>query len=249
MKRVAKAVVPAPVWNALRRWRHAEKLYWTWAGARHAAGRYDNEMLTRFRIARDQAPVEPIAADHPLSVAISRLSGVVRITDLGGDTGRLAREVRLRFPNAQITVVEHPGMVAACRPEEGVRWATAIPPSCDVFFTSGTLQYLDAPYGALKQGCRSAAHGVVLMRNSFANRTLVRVQRCRLFDNGSGPIPAGFDDISMSYPHRTIKERRVLSIAAVDGFRLQQTAAGGSGVLPYGREVYGKDLFFWRHAE
>lgn len=247
LRRLVKDVVPAPVWAALRDWKHT---YPTWEAACRAAGPYDNDLLNRFRAARDSAnPVMPLSDDHQISQEISR-HGAVRITDLGGGTGGLAKSITAKFSNVLVTVVEHPGLVAIARPSPRVTWSTTIPDACDVFLCGGTLQYLAQPYDALTKGLTSARYAAILTRNSFAEREIFRVQRSSLYRNGAGPIPDGFpDDCPIAYPHRTIVEAKVREIARVLGFVFERAAREDSGVVAYGGQVYGKDLLLRRIQE
>jgi hypothetical protein len=127
-----------------------------------------------------------------------------------------------------------------------VNFENTVPPVCDIFFSSGTLQFLEHPMEVLASGFASAQHAVVLARNSFCDEELFRVQRTRLFMNGSGPVPPGYVDANVTYPHRTINEGTVKELAGQHGFRCVTRIEEDSGVLPYLGKVYGKQLVFTR---
>lgn len=251
--------MPAFIWARLDRWwdvwitwkESRPKTFWTWRGAARAAGAYDSDVLNRFRVARRPAAVPSLPDDHPLALALLGFPATAApaVVDLGGGTGDLMLAVLQRWPNARCTVIETPGMVALMAGTGPVTFATEIPAKCDVFYSGGTLQYLPSPYRTLARAFASASVAVVLARNCFSDRTLIRVQAYRLYDNGAGPIPAGFEDRAISYPHRTIRERRVLEMAGRAGFRLVADLPDSSGVLPCLGRVYGKTLVFTRNPQ
>lgn len=246
LKGVAKGLVPAPVWAELHRRRRGPKLYLTWAAAVRAAGAYDSDVLNRFRVARRPKDVDVLAADHPLALALKDLppAAAPTIVDLGGGTGELMRAALLRWPSARCAVVETPGLVALLRHYGPISFGTEIPENAHVFHIGGTLQYLSRPYTVLARCFAAASHSVVLTRNSLSDRTIIRVQETRLFENGSGPVPTGFLDRSVSYPHRTVRESLVTKIAKRAGFRLEWQDDDPSGALPYFGMVYGKNMIF-----
>jgi hypothetical protein len=121
----------------------------------------------------------------------------------------------------------------------------------DIFFSSGTLQYLETPLEILKTAFASAQYAVVLAHNSFSKTKLFRLQTSRLFQNGAGAdrndnIPEGFTDRDLKYPHQTIDEAEVLGCATDHGFKLVARTEETSGVLPYRGIVYGRQLVFTR---
>jgi len=137
-------------------------------------------------------------------------------------------------------------MVDMMQGRNAVQFTKSIPEECDIFYTSGTLQYVSDPMDLFEAGVKSARHAVILARNSFCKNEIFRVQTSRLFDNGSGPIPNGFVDRAITYPHRTINEDSVRLIAERHGFKCQQRHEASSGVLRHNDEVYGVDLVFTR---
>ena len=98
----------------------------------------------------------------------------------------------------------------------------------------------------LKPGSNRRRRAVVLARNSFCRNEIFRIQRSRLFDNGRGPVPEGFTDRVITYPHRTISEDAIRSVAEKHGFRCLEREEATSGMLRYNDEVYGVDLVFTR---
>jgi putative methyltransferase (TIGR04325 family) len=174
----------------------------------------------------------------------ARLAGKqdLSITDFGGATGDLGADFLAAFPAGSYTVVENPTLVSLMSNQGPVRFATEIPGRCDIFYSSSCLQYLVDPVGVLADGFASAKLAVVLVRNSFSDAERFYVQRSRLFDNGGGPLPEGFENCWISYPHRTLVEQDVAALAASQGFRC---IARLEEPKTFPRS-YSKQLVFWR---
>jgi hypothetical protein len=219
-------------------------------------GAYDSELLTRFRVERAKLNVGSISAAHLppgyalLFAAVHLAPAPVRVTDFGGACGEwgyaLGRDARREI---DYTVVENPALAAACARDPVFGWArytASLPDRCDVFLSSGALQYVADPYAILARALAQATTAVVLARNSFSDREIFRVHRSRLGDNGFGErTPPGFDlDAPVRYPHRTLLLDRVLGMAA--GWRCLFALESPSGVLPYRGRVFGRDLLFVR---
>jgi putative methyltransferase (TIGR04325 family) len=239
----------ALVAHVSRQWQpERRRLFPSWEAAKRAAATYGDSALTAFRAVRSighKANGQGILATplNLLAIALGREN--LSIIDLGGSTGELGKDFLARYPRGSYCVVETPALVEsmrAARPE--LQFATTVSGQCDVFYTSGTLQYLDDPMSALAAGMKSARSAVVLARNSFCDTDLYRVQKSRLFDNGSGDVPPGFSDCWITYPHRTINEGAVMRMAADHGFSCAARMEETSGVYRYRGAVYGKQLVF-----
>ena len=168
--------------------------------------------------------------------------GHLEITDFGGATGELGVALGQIRPNITYTVVENPTLVSLTAPRDPVRFTSALPGTCDIFYSSGTLQYLPDPYNVFETGAKSAKLALALSRNCFCDRDIFTVQTSPLYDNGGGPLP-DLPDSLISWPHRTISEAKILAIAASHGFRLVSRLSGANGV-PYGYEGYDVNLVF-----
>lgn len=169
-------------------------------------------------------------------------NAAIAITDFGGATGDLGSDFLAAYPAARYTVVENPTLAALMLGRSPVNFATKAPAQCDIFYSSGTLQYLGDPMAVLAQGFSSARISVALARNSFSDAERFYVQKSRLFDNGGGPIPTGYTDQIISYPHRTLIEANVLRMAEKHGFRCI-AALDENKTFP---RSYGKQLVFLR---
>lgn len=218
----------------------------SWEAAGAKAGSYEADLLSRFRVARSEGrtPDGKILRHSILALLIPLLGrDDFAITDLGGATGDLGADVLLAHPKASYTVVETATLAGMMAGRSAVTFQPELPERCDIFFTSGTLQYLDDPMAMLERGFRSAGALAALVRNSFSDRELFHVQRSRLFDNGAGPLPSGFTDRVISYPHRSLVEPEVMQLARDCGLECIAKLEESSGAL-YGQ--HGRQLVFAR---
>jgi putative methyltransferase (TIGR04325 family) len=235
MKDILRGLCPPLLLGLIRKLRGTHpheygKEFPSWEAASAAAGTYSDDLVNRFRVARSLLnhgiDRRPLFERTPL-LWLAMLAGrPLSVVDFGGGTGELGRGMQAAFPDTSYLVVENPTMASMLAGEPGtVKYAPDMPASCDVFFTSGTLQYLPTPYDVLEGGFRSAAVAAVLLRNRFSDRPAFRVQSHALFDNGDGAIPPGFENVTISYPHRTVSEKRIMAIAKANGFLLVSRAS------------------------
>jgi len=236
-----KQFLPPIILSAARLLRRRLRYYPSWEAAKHAAGSYDDDLINRFRVDRDDRKPELGLIDGSALRLLAHLHPTASIVDFGGSTGRTGVAICSEVPSLTYTVVENPALIRLIQPGLSVLFVSELPDSFDIFFTSCTLQYIDAPYEILATAFSRAKMAVILSRNSFSETDLFRVQMSRLFDNGSGPIPAGYSDTFTSYPQRTIRESRVHEIAAEHGFKLAMRSDDIHGTI--GRD-YGKQLVF-----
>jgi putative methyltransferase (TIGR04325 family) len=218
------------------------KTYPTWEAAESAAGQnnYAGSALNEFRVARRRGVVRETVSSALASITRDGF----RITDFGGSTGDLGDLMIETNPSITYTVVENPTMVDLMRRQETkVIFETAIPNECDVFFTSGTIHYLGNPYEILREGFRSVKRYAVVVRNNFADVERFTIHRSRLFDNGSGPLPSGFENSVVRCPMRTIQEGKVHQVALDCGLALHQSRDDPEFTYKGG---YSKDLIFKR---
>lgn len=248
--RLAKSIVPASVKTAVVKWRYAPAHYPNWAAAVQAANEsYASESLTAFRIARARKNDgrESELAYRPPQL-LDRITGAGSFVDFGGSTGELCMAFREVLPHCSFIVVENASLVAAARDfRSDITFLPALPDKFDVFYSSGTLQYLEEPYLLWRKALSRTGQVAFLARNAFSHRPIYTVQKSRLFDNGAGAIPEGFADGWVQYPHQTISEKMICEIAEAQGFQLLHRAAGrNSGAIA--SESYGADLLFARKA-
>jgi putative methyltransferase (TIGR04325 family) len=214
-------------------------------------GGYHTPGLTRFRVARARlhVPDGSLLLSNVLSLA-ARLVGRpdMAVTDFGGSTGEMGADFLIVWPAATYCVVENPRLVAGMHREamrQGVLFSTEMPAQCDIFYCSGALQYLAEPLEIWNRGLMSARHCAVLRRNYFADEEEFDIQTSRLFHNGHGPVPDGFDDFQLAYPRRTLIETQLHALARHHGFTCIANLDDPEDADP-GR--YSRQLVFWRDA-
>ncbi|HWE72515.1 MAG TPA: hypothetical protein VG328_05090 [Stellaceae bacterium] len=222
----------------------------SWKDACEAADSYGAEIINKFRLDRSLGRQSDgsLLKNSVLGLVMSLLNKAnPLVTDFGGGTGDLGVDLRAVYPLATYTVVENPTMVELVGNElRGILFSNTIPPVCDIFFSSSTLQYLEDPEYLLKRGISTAHHAVVLVRNCFSDRVRFGVQKSALFDNGIGPIPPGWQNRQISYPHRTLIEKEVISTVESHGFTCVANLEEHSGAAMPG--TYGRQLVFWRNS-
>jgi putative methyltransferase (TIGR04325 family) len=240
-----KSLVPPIVTDFIRGGRRLP----SWESALASSVGYDDETLNSFKVKRAsqrKADGSLLVTNALYLTATALHQPGIAVTDFGGSTGDLGLDFLSAFPYATYVVVENPTIVRMMPDHGSVRFVTQMPPTCDIFFTSGTLQYLNDPVSVLNEGFASSKFAVILARNSFCDVDLFRVQRTRLFENGSGVVPAGYKNTKVSYPHRTLNEAKVREVGERHGFRCIARIEDRSGVLPYRDMVYGQQLIFTR---
>jgi putative methyltransferase (TIGR04325 family) len=229
---------------------HGGRPHVSWSAARKSSSSFDDTTINAFKVARSRhGSVEEALLPSNILYLIALAWGKpdLSVVDFGGSTGDLGADFLTAFPAATYTVVENPTLVAMMKGQGPVGFEVALPAACDIFFSSGTLQYIEDPLDVLSSGFASARHFVVLARNSLADEDIFRVQRSRLFANGSGPIPEGYQDRAVSYPDRTIREAAVIEIARQHNFRcVTRIEESGKDALPYAGKAYGMLLVFLR---
>lgn len=251
LKRLVKKVLPGSAVAAVSHWRNREKTYWSWARASAAAdGDYSGGDLTAFRVersrqilGREELFVEP---SSELLSAMNFATG--RFVDFGGSAGELCTVLQRRFPTWSFAVVETTAMASASQNlRPSISFLDEMPEEFDVFYSSGTLQYLGNPEELWRKALSRTTRHAYLARNAFSRRKRFTVQTSRLFDNGAGPVPDGVEDMPIFYPHQTISQSAVIKIADKAGFDLvAHVNDRNGGVIGTSGKVYGADLLFKR---
>ena len=139
--------------------------YASWREASVASGSYDDALVNEFRVARSanyRSDGTLLPSNLLYLTALGLKKPHTSVVDFGGATGELGKEFQSRFPGSSFTVVETPTLVAMMRDKSSIQYVTSLPASCDIFFSSGTLQYLEMPLDVLAAGFSSAAYAVWL---------------------------------------------------------------------------------------
>jgi len=222
---------------------------WDEALRRAEAGGYGASGLNRFRVARARhwvADGSLLLSNVLALVAMLVNRRDVSVTDFGGAAGELGRDFLLSWPEARYCVVENPRMAGLMQQEparRGLSFSAEMPAACDIFYCSGALQYLAEPLEVWAAGLQSARFAAVLRRNYFAASEEFDLQESHLFNNGAGPLPAGFADFRITIPRRTLIEDQIHALARHHGFRCIANLDDCEN--PPG-ERYSRQLVFWR---
>lgn len=250
LKLLVKKVLPGSAIAAVNHWRTRERSYRSWRRAAAAAPAYGDEHLTAFRIERSRQLIGKeesyVQTPAELLPAMDIPSG--RFVDFGGSAGELCAVLQKQFPAWSFTVVETKSVADAAQAlRPAISYSDQLPAEFDVFYSSGTLQYLADPEQLWREALSRTTRYAYLARNAFSKKKRFTVQSSRLFDNGAGPVPEGFDNIEIRYPHQTISEALLKGIADEMGFDLTARFEGrNSGVIGTRADVYGADLLFKR---
>jgi putative methyltransferase (TIGR04325 family) len=252
LRKIGKRIMPPILVDAVKVLSR-DRLYATWEEAEAQCGdNYNSLFINEFRVERDLQTKRKLSVPYWQSNAV-RLVAIllnkesIEITDFGGACGAEGRAVLTLLPRARYSVVENPVLVELARARlahTGIAFTTDIPAACDVFFTSGALQCVARPREIIERGFASARLSCIFSRNNFSDKHLIRVQRSKLFHNGEGDIPPGYEDAYVSYPNQTIREGDILHAAAAHGFELVCRTPDDTGVLKYRDWVYGGQLVF-----
>ena len=243
MEKVMKAITPPILWAALRAVKRP-RLYPNWEAVSAAAATYDDQALNAFRKARADMGHESDVTRTPLPMLLDGIKGPACVVDYGGAFGDIGRAIVRLYPQTHCTVVETAGVVSMANAGGQVTFCSEMPDACDVFFSSGTLQYLAEPYDVARRAFGVAKHSVAFWRNNFADQETFMVHKSRLYENGTGPVPNGYADCAISYPCRTLQEARLCDVADRAGFRLAFRALDSSGHMS--TTAYGANLVFMR---
>lgn len=111
-----------------------------------------------------------------------------------------------------------------------------------IFFSSGTIQYLEDPFKMVSQVAKSSIKVASFTRNNFALNNKIYIQKSYLSENGTGKHIKEFEDIPMYYPNRSILKKELIDIFIKNNFKIIVDSEENNGV--FGKENYGGDLIF-----
>ena len=111
----------------------------------------------------------------------------------------------------------------------------------DIFFTSGTIQYLPDPYAPLEKISDSEVPIVALTRNNFSHVPKIVSQRSSLSANGSGRHFEKYGNPYIYYPNTELNKSKVIGIFVSRGYEIViDTSGNTSGV--YGNNTFSGDI-------
>lgn len=260
LKHTIKQLVPPALVSVRNRLRPAEKVFGSYAEALRECECFESSLYldlihekTKNYLQQLDAAEFEIFGSPPVSNNLCVLQaamkdGQLRVADFGGACGihyfqfkKFAKTFDLPLKQLRWHVIETEGMVqkASHFGNEELHFATnleALPTTPDVIFSSSTLQYLPNPFDQLKKFVEMAPELIYLARTclSHLDHNLVTIQTTNLTQNGAGPVPAGFTDRLLSWPHTTISQALLEKLFARN-YRLVARFDDFSSVLPLKR--------------
>ncbi len=107
----------------------------------------------------------------------------------------------------------------------------------DIFFTSGTIQYLPDPYAPLEKIAVSEVPIVALTRNNFSCVPKIVSQRSSLSENGAGRHFEKYGNPYIYYPNTELNKSTIIGMFVNGGYEIVIDTSGNTS------GVYGKDNF------
>lgn len=208
---------------------------------------YQGEIVPRFCAARAALSDTSDRLSDPsaieLALAVSKISGA-RVLDFGGGAGvHYSALRRFGFDVSRYVIVETQQMIDAARSAglSGVEFKEAIPDEpFDIVFSAGALQSTDDPMSYLAALVAIRAPTLLLTRNAFSDRPRYFMRENKLFDHGSGPIPDGFSQSTVTHYSQSLPfdEVKVIVGRHYEIVMQMQNTTG----IPSQEGVFGVDL-------
>jgi putative methyltransferase (TIGR04325 family) len=222
MKDLVKQLVPPLLLKSLKR---APPLFSSFDEAYKACpnGAYENESIVKVvveknRIFRQTIRASPIFNLGDLrtliAVGLANTQGTLKVLDFGGGAGGYHYTIAKAFlgngSKLKWNIVETPAMVKEGKLIADVELnffdnisdAKNDLGAVDLVLSSGALQYCPNPLGFLSELAEVGAKNIFVTRIplSESDKSLISIQVSKLSENGPGPLPAGLDEKSVSYP-------------------------------------------------
>jgi putative methyltransferase (TIGR04325 family) len=199
-------------------------------------GGYEEEelikvILAKTKVFKERLELEPFFNCDHVNANILMCFGCIvsntklNVIDIGGACGAhyfIIKKVYGDKIKLNWNIVETPRMCAYGKPLENeemkfyddLQEATVDLGSIDLIFSSSTIPYLKDPRRFLGDVTSIGADYILLTRLSFTaeNNDIISIQKSRLKDNGIGPLPQGFKDSKVYYPHTNMIEKDFMDI-------------------------------------
>ena len=154
-----------------------------------------------------------------------------KLVDFGGACGETLLLLNKIFSNEiyeKSWIIESPQMVKESKSWEfakHIQYSSNLKEiiannNIDIFFTSGSIQYLKNPFEIISQVAKSNISLVVLTRNNFSLNTEIRAQMSFLSENGIGPHLSEYENHAIYYPNTSIKKRKVIDLFIKNGYSI-----------------------------
>ncbi len=183
----------------------------------------------------------------------------ISILDFGGACGAHYFETRELIPantrlNWQVVETEQMAKVANEKKLAGgeLKFYTSIedvPGPIAIVHSSSTLQYVPDPYAFTNRLIQRGAKWMFFNRMMFneADRDFVTVQRSYLTSNGPGPLPEGYKEKIVAYPHTTMSFLKFNSLITGNQYQSEWIFEETTGSYRIGKEkISGKGMLYIR---
>ena len=112
----------------------------------------------------------------------------------------------------------------------------------DIFYSSGTIHYLEEPLKILKLIAKESIPIVALSRNNFSRSSYVFAQATPLSWNGLGKHIEKYGNPKIYYPNTALRKKDIMKIFKDEGYKVLIDLSSKSGV--FGSYTYGGELIF-----
>lgn len=119
--------------------------------------------------------------------------------------------------------------------------------NAEFIHSSCTLHYVPDPYGLTNLILSKKPSTLLFNRMMFNqnNRDLITIQKSFLSDNGPGPLPEGYKNKIISYPHITLSFEKFNSLITDSGYKAEWIFEELTGSYPIGNEkIIGRGLLY-----
>jgi len=114
----------------------------------------------------------------------------------------------------------------------------------DIFFSSGSIQYIKDPYKLLKIVGQNKIPIICLTRNNFSLNPSAFIQLSKLSDNGTGFHLDNYKDRTILYPATSISEKKVEEIFVSRNYQIILKKKGIQTCVLDEKNCYSNDLCF-----
>ncbi|WP_143867416.1 hypothetical protein [Nostoc linckia] len=190
-----------------------------------------------------------IATVQAASVAAHQNS--LRVLDLGGQFGGHKYWVEAATGlSCQWAVVETPALVGASNDSDSLKFFSSPTPAIqwlqriDLLNLSGVIQFLENAPSMIGSILKAKPRFISVTRTPLSTTDMkFDVQVSRLFDNGFGPVPAGYVDCEIRYPRILWPDATIKDLFS--GYRLAWSTCEGPTISVDGDFVQEGHVFLF----
>lgn len=234
------------------------------------AGAYENKELCNMiaektvihRNGLMKKPYQIYATNVFLAAAVSQhlqrhSAKSINILDIGGACGAHYFEIRRLIPeNVSLNwfVVETGQMVKSALANKldndelhFMESLEEFKDNAEFIHSSSTLHYVPDPYGFTNVILSKKPATLLFNRMTFNqnNRDFITIQKSFLSDNGPGPLPKGYKNKIIRYPHITLSYEKFNSMITDNGYKPEWVFEELTGSYPINNEkIIGRGLLY-----